>query len=646
MFLLSNHRRLCAALVATLLVLFAACSGDAKKTPTATPTARPIPAAVEYRPDPQGVELGDPKFDALPGTKAAYGRLGGTVYRIEMPDNWNGRLVLYMHGFQGLNPTATVETPGIRDYLIRHGIAWGASSFSSTAVIPGRAADETAALWDLFVSKYGTPKHTYIMGQSMGGAATDIAAERYGNRYDGALSMCGYAGQTAVTRSYYDFFLAGAYASGVTQGQFDAENDIPKLVATAIVPALEDPARRKKFEDILIAMTGGRRPYDRLGLHLAEGGNWSLVGTFLPFRIAGNRDLTYQLGSETGTSSDDFNHGVIRIDADPERAKAFFDGNDLTGDLQMPMIALHTTGDWQVPVDQEQILRRKVDAAGKGDQLVQRLVQDAGHCHFTESEWERAFEDLVDWAENASKPDGDDVLVRDLTHAGERFTLAPRLGTAAANDAPGAAERVTVQGTVTIDGSLAGPDTFFWMDVSKDGLRQACSFSGDPIVAGHYQLTVAGEGELHGCGAPDKKLRLVVFVKDKQLVSLPLDWPTGRETTLDAALETAAATDATAFTPVFGGVISADGKHMPPGTRVEAYAGESLCAAASVPPVVMPFSDPDSYLLLIPGPAAITACTKDASLTFRVDGKAVPATSTNDFDQNGHSLDLGIPVSN
>ena len=174
-------------------------------------------------------------------------------------------------------------------------------------------------------------------------------------------------------------------------------------------------------------------------------------------------------------------------------------------------------------------------------------------------------------------------------------------------------------------------------------MRQACSFAAEPFVAGRYELTVAAERELHGCGAAGTKLQLVVFVGDNQLLSQPFDWPAGRDTTLDAALETARATDAVAFTAIFGGVIASDGKHMPPGTHVEAYAGEALCAAASVPPVVMPFSDPDSYLLLIPGPTAIKACTKDALLTFRVDGKAVPQTSTNDFNRDGHSVDLVVP---
>src|SRR5206468_4858279 len=42
-------------------------------------------------------------FDALPGTTTAryWGVHGGAGYRIEVPANWNGELVLYAHGFRG-----------------------------------------------------------------------------------------------------------------------------------------------------------------------------------------------------------------------------------------------------------------------------------------------------------------------------------------------------------------------------------------------------------------------------------------------------------------------------------------------------------------------------------------------------------------
>src|SRR5215207_8830808 len=169
---------------------------------------RPLPAPVHLRPEPAAVTLADPAFQPLPGARADFGRLGGSVYQIEVPAHWNGRLVLYMHGYGELRPTAGVSPPGIRRYLIGNGYAWGASSFSSTLFIPGRAADETAGLWDLFARRYGRPTRSY------------------GSRFDGALALCGSAGQTRAASNDADFFVAGAYAAGVTQSEFNRSSDI------------------------------------------------------------------------------------------------------------------------------------------------------------------------------------------------------------------------------------------------------------------------------------------------------------------------------------------------------------------------------------------------------------------------------------
>src|SRR5688572_32008888 len=40
-------------------------------------------------------------FEALPGARAFSGRYEGGLYRIEIPERWNGDLVLYAHGFRG-----------------------------------------------------------------------------------------------------------------------------------------------------------------------------------------------------------------------------------------------------------------------------------------------------------------------------------------------------------------------------------------------------------------------------------------------------------------------------------------------------------------------------------------------------------------
>ena len=50
--------------------------------------------------EPERIGLTGPSFEALPGAKADYGRLGGSVYQVEVPERWNGRLVLWMHGFE------------------------------------------------------------------------------------------------------------------------------------------------------------------------------------------------------------------------------------------------------------------------------------------------------------------------------------------------------------------------------------------------------------------------------------------------------------------------------------------------------------------------------------------------------------------
>ena len=75
-------------LLAAVAMIAAAC-GNSKGNPGATPTPRALPAAVATPQQPQCVALGDPTFTALPGAKADFGRVGGTVYQIEMPDKWN-----------------------------------------------------------------------------------------------------------------------------------------------------------------------------------------------------------------------------------------------------------------------------------------------------------------------------------------------------------------------------------------------------------------------------------------------------------------------------------------------------------------------------------------------------------------------------
>src|SRR5262245_17688372 len=47
----------------------------------------------------QAWEPADASFTALSGAKASFGRYDGGLYRIEIPEKWNGELVLWAHGY-------------------------------------------------------------------------------------------------------------------------------------------------------------------------------------------------------------------------------------------------------------------------------------------------------------------------------------------------------------------------------------------------------------------------------------------------------------------------------------------------------------------------------------------------------------------
>src|SRR4051812_5956377 len=123
-------------------------------------------------------------FGPLAGTAAdsdrIFGVLDGAGYRMEIPKNWNGMLVMYAHGYAGTGPTLSVTIPSIRQYLIENGYAWAASSYSKNYYDVRAGVEDTNALARAFATigsqKSGRPiaepTKTYIIGHSMGGHVT------------------------------------------------------------------------------------------------------------------------------------------------------------------------------------------------------------------------------------------------------------------------------------------------------------------------------------------------------------------------------------------------------------------------------------------------------------------------------------------
>ena len=149
---------------------------------TGTPS---IPAAGKRLGTLGGVEttIRNPEFEALRGAKAEFGILGKAAFRIEVPDSWNGELVLYAHGVRLFGNEVYVSNPlgPLREQFVRGGFAWAASSYSENFYVPGVGADDSMELLREFVKRHGLPKRVYIAGESMGGNVVALLLEKGAN---------------------------------------------------------------------------------------------------------------------------------------------------------------------------------------------------------------------------------------------------------------------------------------------------------------------------------------------------------------------------------------------------------------------------------------------------------------------------------
>lgn len=413
-------------------------------TPTPAAAASPVPAADTAK------KLGTPSgvtttakaadFSALPGAKAYFGLLDRSSYQVEVPDSWNGELVLYAHGFAGFGPEVAVQAPpaGLRRYMVANGFAWAASSYSENGYVPGIGADDTLALKNLFVQQFGTPKRTYIVGASMGGNVVALALEHHAAAYDGALSICGALSGIEQIDFLASWVAVAEFTSGIhfPIGEPNANlstiflQELPAQLGAAATPG----ERGKQFANVIMNLTGGPRPFFREGFVEQYPVNFGLAmldpeRKLLVNRASTNRDAQYHIDPGLGLTDADLKAGVRRLESDPaaRNAEAHPDAVPTTGKISVPLLTLHNTGDLFVPISMEQSYRRKVEAAGKGDLLVQRAIRAGGHCKFSEPELTTAFVDLVAWVRDGKKPKGEN-LMGDLANAGIEFTNPPRPG--------------------------------------------------------------------------------------------------------------------------------------------------------------------------------------------------------------------------
>jgi hypothetical protein len=202
--------------------------------------------------------------------------------------------------------------------------------------------------------------------------------------------------------------------------------------------------------------------------------------------------------------------------------------------------------------------------------------------------------------------------------------------------------RVIVGGEATLDGK---PVDSRWVGavVLDHGLVTPCQTALPSVANGVYSVSVFTERASAGCGRPGSEIALWVVTNDQIVFSTnTVAWPadTGVATNFDATYEAADPKGATPDVAQFqGGAFAADGTAVPPGTRVEAYVGDTRCGVASVR-TSQGFT---GYILSVVGPDSVAGCTLGAPIEFRVGGaRANPTDIENTPPGRNDTLDLRV----
>lgn len=376
-------------------------------------------------------------FVALPGATALWGVHNNAGYRVEVPDSWNGELVMWAHGYRGTGLELTVDNHPLRALLIAQGYAWAASSYSRNDYDISVGVQDTHALAQRFNGLVGHPSRVYLTGASMGGHITAVSIEQYGNTYDAALPICGVVGDYAL----FDYFLdfnAAAMQLGTGSSSFPVDTaQYIGVTVPAIKAGLEAVPGTWPFtlstagqnhKNLVELRSGGERPnFDEAFAFwnsipsAAGGGNFlfalALGDGTLP-RAPGvgvdNIGVVYQFDGDPNLtpSEQTLNDDIVRVAADPQGPgpNGLAQVPVIAGDIHIPVLTLHNLGDLFVPVVNEVEYASRVAANGNSEWLVQRAIRGVNHCDFTAAEFSTAWLDLVNWVETGAKPAGDDWL--------------------------------------------------------------------------------------------------------------------------------------------------------------------------------------------------------------------------------------------
>ena len=255
------------------------------------------------------------------------------------------------------------------------GFGFATNSYSKTGLAVLQAMDDIRDLVDIYTAEQGPPKKIYLTGASEGGLITALLVEQYPDIFSGGVAACGPVGDFPFqidffsdARATFQYF----FPSLIPGDPFEPDQallDIWPFYYDAVVkPVVFDPANRSRLDQwVKVA----HLPHD-------DDNYLETVGTsvedVLRYSVVNVNDAVTTLGGfpfdnrgrwYRGSTNDLLlNLLVPRADADPAAIAEMDTFYNTSGDLQRPLVTIHTRRDQQVPYAHEllYILRPSIRA--------------------------------------------------------------------------------------------------------------------------------------------------------------------------------------------------------------------------------------------------------------------------------------------
>lgn len=365
------------------------------------------------------------------------GEIGpGALYALYIPRSWNGDAIYYIHGNRDVASPVDLRNQGnffaVRDSLGKRGYAIAYSSWSANGLVVKYGAQDVHQLRGILTAElHRPPARSFVLGYSLGGLVAVDLLERYPEQYDGALTLCGMLGGLGMEVAYYanvrvlfDLFYPGVWPGNVLSTPPDAplptvdqltavveENPTPLFLIASLeqtplayrplgdVHDVSSTAFHNLVGSLYTALLGsnGTRDYDDL-----THGHHFIDNSTVTYGLAANPLLPL---SVLEPMVDFVNAHVARYTADPSGANYLDRYYTPTGDIRVPVLALHTSWDPTNPVFHEAAYRDKVIAAGRAGNLLQRFYPAYGHTTALPlSVIVQNFLDMVNWVTSGVRP--------------------------------------------------------------------------------------------------------------------------------------------------------------------------------------------------------------------------------------------------